>query len=110
MSTSSRRLTPARTSDRGFDPDGAEGASHVAEQQAAAGLASRMALVIAAVTLALAGATAVPDLPASAVGAPATVGSPGGDGQDATCRADTRTEPSDCDAVGEDGADGADLQ
>jgi hypothetical protein len=90
-----------------LDPDGTEGASAVAEQPAA-GRASRMALAIAAVTLAVAGATHGLDLSALAVVAPdtGTIGSPGGDGQDATCRADTLTEPSDCNVVGEDGADG----
>jgi hypothetical protein len=70
------------------------------------GRASRMALAIAAVILAVAGATVGLDLPALAVGAQDVVGRPGGDGQDATCRTDTLAEPSDCNEVGEDGADG----
>jgi hypothetical protein len=83
-------------------------------EQRAAGRAGRMALAIAAVTLTIAPAIVALDLPAIAIGAPASVGSPGSDGQDATCRAETSTEtstePSDCDAVGEDGADGADVR
>ena len=80
----------------------------MAEQQPV-GRASRMALAIAVGILAAAAATVGLNLPALAVGAPSTVASPGGDGQDATCRADTRTEPSDCNAVGEDGADGENV-
>src|SRR5687768_792915 len=109
MSTSSGRLTPARTFDRGFDPDGTERVSHVAEQRSV-GRASRMALALAVVLVAVAGATVGAALPALAIGAPDTVGTPGGDGENATCRADSASESSDCDAVGEDGADGQSVE
>jgi hypothetical protein len=83
----------------------------VVEQQP--GRASRTVLAVAVAALAVAGLAVGLDRPALAVDAADIVGSPGGAGEDATCRADRPTEPIACNVVGEDGADGetgADLR